>query len=71
VPSEFDIVDVRAPAVLEDENQLVLGAVQRAHPAVVLVPYAEVLGLGVDRPAGGGQLEQMTPVHADVMNRSI
>ena len=52
-------------ADLEHEDELVLGAVERAHAAVGLVPDAEVLELREHRLAGGKQLAHVAPVHAD------
>ena len=43
VSAELDVVDVRRRAGLEDEDELVLGAVERAHAGVGLGPDAEVL----------------------------
>jgi hypothetical protein len=37
--AEPDIVPVRAFPVLEDEDQLVLAAVERAHAGIVLYPH--------------------------------
>ncbi len=41
--AELDVVDVGRRAILEDQDQLVLGAVEGSHAAVRLVPDAEVL----------------------------
>src|ERR1700704_3105955 len=40
---ELDVVAGRSPPGLEDEDKLVLAAVEGAHPAIVLDPNAEVL----------------------------
>ena len=40
VLAEFEIVDVRRSALLEYKDQLVTGAIERPHPAVVLDPDA-------------------------------
>ena len=53
VAPELDIVAVRRPAVLEDKDQLVLAAVERAHAGIVFDPDAKVFELGVDRFSGG------------------
>lgn len=45
---ELDIIDVGTGPILEDENQLMFGAVERALATVCLVPDAQVLQLGVD-----------------------
>ena len=43
---------MRCAPVLEDKNELVLAAIQRAHPAVVLGPHTEVLELTVGGSSG-------------------
>ena len=48
VLAELEAVDVRRRAVLEDEDQLMPGAVEGPHAAVVLGPDDQVLELGVD-----------------------
>jgi hypothetical protein len=40
--AELDVVAVPAAAVLEHKHKLVLAAVERAHPAIVLDPDTEV-----------------------------
>src|ERR1700730_3061435 len=51
--------------MFEHKDKLVLAAVERAHPAIVLDPNAEVLQLVIGGSAGRQQLLDMTPVHAD------
>ena len=63
--AEVDIVAVIGATVFEDKDELVLAAVERAHPGVVLDPYAEVLHLALDAAGGRHQLFDMTPIHAD------
>ena len=58
-------------AMLEDKDELVLTAVQRAHPAIVLDPDTEVLELAIGVAAGGQQLAEMAPIHADEVDRAI
>ena len=48
---------------LEDEDQLVFGAVERAHATIVLVPDNQVLELGKVALPGIKDLAEMTPVH--------
>jgi hypothetical protein len=45
--AQFYIVDVRRSAVLENEDKLVLRAVELTHATVGLVPDAQMLELGV------------------------
>ena len=66
--AEFKSVDVRRRTVLPDEYHLVLGAIERAHPGVALVPDAHILQLGVVGIARGQHFPHMTPVHADLVN---
>ncbi len=69
--AELEVVDVGCGPGFPHEHQLVLGAVERAHAGVGLVPDAEVLELAVDRAAGAEHLPQVAPVHADLMDRSV
>ena len=71
VLAELDVVDVRRVARLEDEDQLVLRAVERAHAAIGLRPDAEVLELGVGPACRGQDLALMAPVHADEVDRAV
>jgi len=48
----------------------VLAAVERAHPGIVLGPDAEIFK-AIDFPAGGQQLVQVSPIHADIVEGSI
>src|SRR6202041_1008727 len=68
---ELDAVTMRSPAVLVDEDELVLTAIEGSHPGVVLDPDAEVQELGVHGCSGGEQLCQVTPVDADIVQRAV
>jgi hypothetical protein len=57
--------------LFEHKDKLVLAAVERAHPAIVLDPNAEVLQLVIGGSAGGQQLLDMAPVHADEVQRAV
>src|SRR5438105_7958119 len=46
--TQFDVIPVRRPAVLEHEDQLVLAPVERPHAGIVLDPHAQVLEFGID-----------------------
>ena len=61
---------MRSAALFEDQDELVLTAVQRAHPGIVLDPDAEVLQFAIGFGSGGQQLVEMAPVHADVVQRT-
>ena len=65
--SELNVVAVPVAAVFEDEDKLVLAAVERPHTAIVLDPDAEVLQLAIGAVAGGQQLFEMAPIHANVV----
>src|SRR5271165_2500791 len=54
--AELDIVPVRGLAMLEDKDQLVLAAIERAHAGVALDPDAEVFQFGVNLTARSQQL---------------
>jgi len=66
-PAELDIVAVRAAALLEDQDELVLAAIERAHAGIVLDPHTQILEFAVDLLDSGEQLAEMAPVHAQVM----
>src|SRR5262249_55488488 len=54
--TELNVIAMGVAAVLEDKDQLVLGAIEGAHPRIVLGPDAQVLELGVNLAPGGQQL---------------
>src|SRR3954447_8372273 len=60
---ELDIVDVGPRTNLEDEDQLVFGAVERTHATIVFVPDNQVLELRKAALPGIKDLAEMTPVH--------
>src|ERR1700730_17960840 len=70
VLTELDIVAVRGFAILEDEDQLVLAAVERAHAGIVFDPDAEVFELGVDRCSGSSQVNLVPTIHAQEIQRA-
>src|SRR5260370_9305420 len=69
IAAELDMVLVRVPAMLEQEHELVLAAVERAHAGIVLGPDAQVLQLGIAALAGGEQLPHVAPIHAYEVQR--
>src|SRR6516162_5916596 len=69
--TQLEIIHMRAAARLPDEDELVLGPVEGAHPGIALVPDAEIFELPVDRSARDQHLVGVAPVHADVMNRAV
>jgi hypothetical protein len=69
--TELDGVDMRCGPDLEYEDELVLGAIERPHASVVLVPNAEILERRIDVPAGRERLVEMPPVHAYEMDGSV
>ena len=71
VPAKFDIVDVRPCTDFENGDEFVFGPVKRSHPAVVLVPDAEVEEGIIKCVPSGQQLEQMTPVHENVVEGAV
>jgi len=58
-------------AMLEDEDELVLTAIQRAHPGIVLDPNADIFELAKDLASGGCQLIDVAPIHAEINQRSL
>src|SRR6202521_5418376 len=71
IAAELDMVLVRVPALLEQEHELVLAAVERAHAGIVLGPDAQVLQLAIGALAGGEQLAHVAPIHADEVERPV
>src|SRR5436305_15196894 len=69
-PAKLDIVAVSGAALFEHKDKLVLAAVERPHPAIVLDPNTEVLQLVVGGSAGRQQLLEMAPVRADDVQRT-
>ncbi len=69
--SKAEIVDVRPLPRLEYEDQLVFGAVERAHAGVGLVPDAEVLELAEDSRARFLHFAHVPPVHAHIGDGAI
>jgi hypothetical protein len=59
--AELDVVAMRSAALFEDEDELVLAAVERAHTGIVLDPDTEVLQFATGFGTGGQQLVQMAP----------
>jgi hypothetical protein len=59
---KLETVDVRGRAVFEGENQLVPGAVEGSHAAIVLRPNDQVLELGIVRGSGFEHLAHVPPI---------
>ena len=66
VLAELDVIAMRRLADFGDPDQLVLGPVQAAHPAIGFDPDAEVDWRQSERPTGVLKLAQMRPVHERV-----
>src|SRR6516162_8695249 len=69
-PTELDIVAVRTAALLKDQDELVLAAIERAHAGIVLDPDTQILEFAIGLLADGEQFGEMAPIHADVMQRA-
>ena len=67
--AELDVVAVRCAALLEDEDELVLAAVQRAHAGIGFDPNAEGFELVIGISTANQQFVEMAPVHADEVER--
>src|SRR5437763_10149718 len=66
--AQFDVVSVLGFSVFEDENQLVLAAVEAALAPTFFGPHNEI-DLGIKRFGGRLQLIYVPPVHTPEMNR--
>ena len=71
VPAEFDVIDMGHATDFEYGDEFVFGAVKRSHATVVLVPDAQIEKSVIERAPGGEELEQMPPVHANVMQGAV
>ena len=66
-PAELDIIAVPPAALFENQHELMLAAIERAHAGIVLDPDTQILEFVVDLLNSGEQLGEMAPVHAEVM----
>jgi len=57
--------------VFEHGDKLVPAPIERAHPGIVLDPDADVFELVIRLAAGGQQLFDVAPVHADEMDGAV
>ena len=71
VDTEVDVVDVGRETAFKHENELVLGAIKRAHTRVGLAPHTDVFKFRVDGVAGGKDFLAMPPIHAKVVKRTV
>ena len=71
VAAKLDGVEVRRFADPVDEDELVLGAVERTHAGVRLVPDAEVELVAVNQPTHGRDVVEVPPVDADEVHGAI
>ena len=62
---------MRVAPLFKHEDKLVLAAVERAHPGIVLDPDAEIFQIAIDAAAGGHQLFDVSPVHADEVQSAV
>src|SRR6202162_1486017 len=71
--AERDIVARRRSAVLEDEDEdeLVLAAVEGTHAGIVFGPDTQVLLFGINALRGGNELAGVAPIHSYVMQRAL
>jgi hypothetical protein len=67
VTAQLNIVPMRAVAVLENQHQFMLAAVERSHAGIVFGPNAYIFQLVVDLFACREQLSNVSPVHANEM----
>ena len=65
---KFNVVAMSGSAILEDEDKFVAAAIERAHPAIVLHPNADIQQLPKGNLAGFAGLSDMSPIHTDVMD---
>lgn len=69
--AQLDCIGMGSVADLVDEDQLMLGTVERAHAGIRLVPDAEVQEITIDVTADRGDILHMSPVHTDEVHRPI
>jgi hypothetical protein len=71
VPSELDVVEAWRVPDPEHEHEFMLGAIERAHAGVGLVPHAQVQERAIDAPAHDRHVLHVTPVHAHEVHRPV
>src|SRR5688572_28013403 len=71
VLAEFKIVDVPSITNFPHKDQLVPGAIERAHAPIVLGPHAQLLKRPIDQAASGHDFHHMAPVHAHELDGAV
>src|SRR5205823_3464728 len=69
--TKLEAVHVGRRSLLECEDQLMARAVEAAHPAIVLGPDDQVLQRAVNGLPGCKDLDDVAPIHADEVDRTI
>ena len=69
--AQFDIVDVRGGAVLEQRQEFVLGAVEAAHAGVGLRPDDEIQGDEAEFRGGGVDSRRSAPVDEGAADAAV
>src|SRR5258708_27737334 len=69
VLAKHHVVPVASFPIAEHKNQLVAGAIEGTHAAVVLDPDTEIEKAVIDLMPCRTQFRNVSPVHADEMNR--
>ena len=71
VAPEFDIIEVRRLADPKHADELMLAAIEASLAGVRLDPHRQIQHLAIGLFAGLDQLAQVSPIHADIMERSL
>src|SRR4051794_18488258 len=71
VDPQSDIVDMAPCPHPEDEHQLMLTAIKRAHARISLGPDAQIKQLTIDLIAGGKHRAEVAPIHEVKVHRAI
>src|SRR5262249_4258646 len=66
--AEFEVIDVWLCTVFPDQDQLLLGSIERSHARVALIPHANVVEVVIDRAACDEQFEDVARIDADIVN---
>src|SRR5205823_3167290 len=69
--AELNVIAMPVAAVFENEDELVLAPIKRTHRGTALDPDNQVFQLAIGLAAGGQQLLEVAPVHAEVVQRAV
>ena len=69
--AKLDVIDMWGVSFLEQKNELMLRAVERAHSGIRFIPNTEIHGFGVEIQGRCEKLPDFSPMHDDEMKRAV